>query len=68
MSACFSTFLSLAAEAGYGEAQHNLAHMFYGGFGVDRDPVKALEWGQKGMLSRTLQKYQHSQRNWFASR
>jgi Sel1 repeat len=50
-----SVLLSSAAEAGDGDAQFNLARMFELGEGVKVNPVKAVEWYQKGMLSRVLQ-------------
>jgi TPR repeat protein len=46
-----SALLSPAAEAGNPSAQTNLGDMFYSGEGVQANPVKAVEWYQKGMLS-----------------
>jgi TPR repeat protein len=55
-----SAFLSPAAEAGLSEAQHNLGWMFEIGERAEANLVKAVEWYQKGMLSRMHQKYQHT--------
>jgi uncharacterized protein len=63
-----SVLLSLAADMGSSNAQTNLGCMLVNGLGVKANPVKAVEWFQKGMLSRILQKYQHTQRASFASR
>src|SRR5215468_1697886 len=50
-----SALLSPAAEAGLPRAQYNLGVIFDNGLGVSANPVKAVEWYQKGMLSRILQ-------------
>jgi uncharacterized protein len=52
-----NAFLSPAAEAGQRDAQCNLGYMYEHGKGVEVNPVKAIEWYQKGMLPRILQKY-----------
>jgi uncharacterized protein len=44
-----------AAETENRDAQYILGHMLEHGKGVERNPVKAIEWYQKGMLSRILQ-------------
>jgi TPR repeat protein len=49
-----SAVLSPAAEARIPEAQFNLAQIFEFGKGVKVNLVKAFEWYQDGMLSRTL--------------
>src|SRR5215469_15351469 len=51
-----SALLLPAAEAGHAGAQNNLGVIFENGFGVSANPVKAVEWYQKGMLLRILQK------------
>jgi Sel1 repeat len=48
-------FLPLAAEAGSVEAQCSLGKAYEIGEGVEANPVKAIRWYQKGMLSRILQ-------------
>jgi Sel1 repeat len=50
-----SALLLPAAEAGHSFAQYNLGWMYYYGKGVEANPAKAVEWYQKGMLSRILQ-------------
>jgi uncharacterized protein len=50
-----SALLSPAAESGLPQAQSDLGHMYRRGEGVEANPVKAVEWYQKGMLSRILQ-------------
>jgi uncharacterized protein len=48
-------FLPLAAEAGSVKAQRSLGKAYMTGKGVEANPVKAIEWYQKGMLTRILQ-------------
>src|SRR5580700_5925612 len=50
-----NALLSPAAEAGQMDAQNNLGCMYRDGKGVEANPVKAVEWYQKGVLSRILQ-------------
>jgi uncharacterized protein len=46
----FSVLLSPAAKAEDRDAQFSLAEMFRNGVGVKKNPTKAVEWFQKGML------------------
>jgi TPR repeat protein len=63
-----SAFFSPAAEAGHVEAQFNLGASYHGGFGVEANQVKAVEWYQKGILSRILLNVSMLQHVSFASR
>lgn len=42
-----ANLMQMAAEQGYANAQHVLAHMYFRGAGVDKDVVKAQEWLEK---------------------
>jgi Sel1 repeat len=64
----FSVLLLPAAKAGDRDAQLRLAEMFEFGDGVEKNPIKVVEWFQKGMLLQIPQKIQHTQRASFASR
>jgi uncharacterized protein len=50
-----SALRSPAAKAGHANAQYNLGWMFENGKGVEANPVKAVKWYRKGILSQTLQ-------------
>jgi uncharacterized protein len=50
-----NAFLLPAAESGHVLAQTNLGDMHMNGEGVEVNPVKAVEWYRKGMLSQILQ-------------
>jgi Sel1 repeat len=54
--------LSSAAEEGDEDAQYNLGVMYQYGKGVETNPVKAVEWYQKGIFFVNYSKYQHTQR------
>ena len=45
-----NVFLSIAAEAGDTEAQHDVGRMLYYGEGAQKYLQKAFKWLQKGML------------------
>jgi uncharacterized protein len=63
-----SAFFSPAAQAGHVKAQFNLGASYHRGFGVEANLVKAVEWYQKGMLSRILLNVSMLQHVSFASR